>query len=367
MKICLATIYQVPNYGSVLQAYATQKILEELGHKCEILNCNYPSNIRSRKSLKARIYDATLRLGFTAQQRKIRKLQVFKKERFNLSPKYSTYEQITKADWREYDCFVVGSDQVWNSKFTACDPIFHLSFAPKGKKKVSIASSFAADSIQDKYLATYREALSSFDALSVRESNGVSIIQKQLQLEKDVELVLDPTLLLNREEWLRNSEKSQSEEPFILLYMWTYAFEPRPCIYEVVQSLKEKYSINKVIVLEGFCNIDKMHRDSLQAECAEDSSIGEFLDLFNRASIVVTSSFHGTAFAINFSKPLISIVPDGGDDRQSTLLKSVKAETSIFRIGQDPHSANPYYNIAESQRILGELRKRSIDWLKNNI
>lgn len=367
MKISLATIYQVPNFGSVLQAYATQKVLEELGHECEIVNCTYPSTISEKKSLKSRLYDATLKMGFTAQQRKIWKLQEFKKKNFQLSPHYLSYDQIANADWNEYDCFVTGSDQVWNSKFTSCDPLFFLSYAPERKKKISIASSFAANSIQDKYVVKFREALSSFDALSVRESNGVSIIQNQLGIKKDVELVLDPTLLLDRKEWMHISKKSKAEEPFILLYMWTYAFEPRPYIYEVVQSLMERYNINKVIALEGYCNMDKIHRESLHAECAEDSSIGEFLDLFNKASIVVTSSFHGTAFAINFSKPVISIVPDGGDDRQSSLLKSVNAESSIFKVGQDSHSANPFYDIAESQRILGELRNKSIDWIRKQL
>lgn len=100
--------------------------------------------------------------------------------------------------------------------------------------------------------------------------------------------------------------------------MLTYAFEPRPYIFDVLKYLKEQEDYD-IIVLEGYTPITKAC--GLNMINKTDSSISEFIDLFANADVVVTSSFHGTAFAVNFGIPVISIVPgDKGDDRQSSLL-----------------------------------------------
>ena len=203
-KVGLITIYHVPNYGSVLQTYATQILLEKLGYECDIINYKYPNEYhhslgRRKQSLKSKIGRL---LGLSASHIKSKKLVCFKKEHFNFTKLYSHLNELKNADWGNYDLFVVGSDQVWKSKYTLGDTAFLLSFVPESKKRISIASSFATNSIPTEYRETYRKHLEKFNAISVRESNGIGIIKNELNLQCAAEVVLDPTLLLNKEEWL---------------------------------------------------------------------------------------------------------------------------------------------------------------------
>ena len=177
-----------------------------------------------------------------------------------------------------------------------------------------------------KYVRLFHDELNNFKAISVREDNGVSIITDCLKLDKNVKVALDPTLLLSKEQWLKLITRSsfKKKRPYILLYMWTYAFEPRPYILRVIEHYKKKMNAD-VIVLEGSRELTGLNCRFVDAN---NSSIPKFIDLFANANLVITSSFHGTAFAINFGVPLISIVPNEiGDDRQSSLLKKVGAES----------------------------------------
>lgn len=368
MKLGLITIYQVPNYGSVLQTYATQYMLTKIGHACEVVHFSYPANRKT--TLRSLVYRFTTYFGVTAQQRKIKGLNKFKKERLRLTSKFNTYTDLCNNDWSIYDGFVVGSDQVWNVDYTNCDPTFLLNFLSDSCKRYSIASSFALRRLPIQFVECFKTSLSAFRALSVREENGIKIINAQLGINKDVFLCLDPTLLLSAEEWKKLSTRKEFAcfyNSYILLYMWTYAFEPRPYIYDVVKRLKEEYPEYEIIALEGYCNIDKNVINELHIKNAEDSTIGEFIALFNNAKIVVTTSFHGTAFALNFGKPLLSIVPGNNDDRQSTLLKTVGAEKCAIEVGTDLNQLDPYYDTEYSLKLLEQKRQQCIEWLYNNI
>ena len=369
MKLGLITIYNVPNFGSVLQAYATQYILEQLGHECNIIKYRYP-NERQRvvkKNLKMRLYSLTSKLGLVPQQRKSNKLNKFRAENYNFTKSYNSLEDLIEENWNDYDGFVVGSDQVWNTRYTKGEPAFLLSFVPDGKKRFSIASSFASDKLPREYIEQFKSNLQRFDAISVREEEGKTIITKQLCIEQNVFVCLDPTLLLSRDQWrlLTQRRKSKISQPYILYYMWAYAFEPRPYINKVVKYFKEKTGINTIIALEG---APKTDIEGIKYENKESSTISEFIDLFANASLVITSSFHGTAFAINMNIPLVSIVPgDRKDSRQSFFLKSVGADNCIVRVGQGLDTINPNYNNELISDNLKNLRKKNMEWLKAHI
>lgn len=369
MKLGLVTIYNVPNFGSVLQAYATQCVLEQMGHECWIIKYKYPNKrqITHRPTLKTRLYAITSKLGLVSQQRKSNKLQTFRKHKYNFTRMYNSYEELLAENWDSYDGFVVGSDQVWNARFTKGEPAFTLSFVPSEKKCFSLASSFASNELPVEYVASFKVSLQTFDALSVRENEGVNIIRNQLGIDLDVKVCMDPTLLLDKQQWLHLSkiQKKEPKEPYILYYMWAYAFEPRPYINEVVEYFKTKIGINKVIALEG---APKTIINGTKYMNKEDSTIAEFLELFSNASLVITSSFHGTAFAINMNVPLISVVPDKGkDNRQSNLLKLVGADCCIVRIGQKLDTINPYYDAKSVSCRLDTIRQDCLCWIKSNI
>ena len=368
-KVGLITIYHVPNFGSVLQTYATQMLLEKLGCECDIINYKYPNEYhhslgRPKQSLKSKV--ARL-LGLSASHRKANKLESFKKKHFKFTKLYSHLNELKNANWENYDLFVVGSDQVWKSKYTLGDTAFLLSFVPESKKRISIASSFATNSIPTEYRETYRKHLEKFNAISVRESNGIGIIKNELNLQCAAEVVLDPTLLLNKEEWLNIVPRSnfKKKKKYILLYMLTYAFEPRPYIFDVIKHLLSQDAY-EVIALEGYTPAEKAQ--GIEMIDKSDSSISEFIDLFANADIVVTSSFHGTAFAVNFGIPLISIVPDGNnDDRQSSLLKSVGLDCCIANSNVTINEIEYDYDKQNALQNLETLRTNSKSWIKCNI
>lgn len=366
MKIGLITIYTVPNYGSVLQAFATQKVIENLGHECVILNYLYPNEWQynhgvKRPSVVRRIIKI---LGLKPIHRKEKKLNTFRQRFFNLSRKYNSLKDLRNEHWDGYDAFIVGSDQVWNTNYLKGDKTFLLSFVPNSIPRISFSSSFAQSKIPQEYVSVYKDELLKYHALSVREQNGVNILNNQLGINKPVQICLDPSLLLSKEKWLNIVPRSsfKSKRPYILVYMLKYAFDPQPYFWDVVKHFKKKMDAD-VIVLMG----NESHAGITMID-ATDSSIPKFIDLFANAAIVITSSFHGTAFAINFGRPLVSIVPNNdSDDRQLNLLRNVGAETCAVRKGTNIDSIKYEYDKEKVNKQLSALRVESINWLKNNL
>ena len=302
-------------------------------------------------------------LGLKAKHRKAKLLKKFVKSHIHLTSPYGTLKDMEENEGTMYDVYIIGSDQVWNTKYTNCDPTFLLEFAHTDKKKISIASSFACKLLDGKYIEIFRKELSKFSALSVREAHGIEILS-QLGL-RNSQLVLDPTLLLSANQWDVLRKKSLKSEKYILLYLLRYAFEPCPYIYDVLKYYQDKLQC-KIIALEGYEGHDPYVKN-LKIEDATESTISEFLDYFAQASLVVTSSFHGTAFALNYGVPLLSITPTNGDDRQSSLLEQVKLNQCRLRVNEEITHANPFYDKEQEQINLGKLRKESLDWIEANL
>lgn len=373
-KIGLITIYHVPNYGSVLQAYATQCAIENLGFECIILNYNYPNEWHTcqrhpRKSnlIKKGIIKVAKLLSLKAAYRKAKKLQQFRNNYYHFSKNYLNLDALKCENWNDYYAFVAGSDQIWNYRFTFADSAFMLSFVPDGKYRISLASSFSSNSIPDNLKQKYKTNLQKFDALSVRETNGRSIIENDLNIKKDVKVLLDPSLLLSKEDWLANFpiKRRKQADKYILLYLLTYAFEPRPYVYQVVRHFQEKYGY-KIIAIEGYAPPKKAL--GLRMTNMTDAGIENYLDLLANAEIIITTSFHGTAFAANFGIPLVSIIPsNGGDDRQSSLLNQLNMKQCITPIDSDITKINPFYDTETSQKKLATLREDSLNWIRNSL
>jgi hypothetical protein len=366
MKALLVTIFKVPNYGSVLQAYATQQTLENMGIDVEVLDYDHTNSEwsvahgMSRQGLKNKIGRL---LGLKPHHRKAKKLKRFADGYLHLTRPCRNHREIKNVADGSYDLYIVGSDQVWNTRFTNCDPTYYLlDFVTDNTARcISLSSSFASKVIGAAYRPTFEKALKKFSHLSVRENNGVDILRGLGH--SGAKLVLDPTLMLSSHQWdaLRD-KKAYSGEKYILLYMLTYAFEPRPLIFEVLDYYQKKLGC-KIIALDG--HEDCCGQTDLEIEDATDSSISDFLTLFANASLVVTSSFHGTAFALNYGRPLVSVTPSGGDDRQSNVLVQLGLLQCRLSIsGGDLDGLNPFYDMVEEQKSLQRLRDNSLNWIK---
>lgn len=365
MKIGLITIYHVPNYGSVLQTYATQYVLEKLGNNCYIINYKYPNEWHKKQGVgKIKSWKGFIRHFIPSKKTLI--LRKFRITSYHFTKEYKNLNDLKSEDWSSYDAFIVGSDQVWNARFVLGDSAFLLSFVPKDKPRYSLASSFALNSLPENFRSKYQRELSLFSAISVRELNGVNIIHNELKINKPVKVLLDPTLLLSKDDWLRIIKRSsfRKQKPYIVFYMLTYAFNPKPYIFEVVNYFQRQMDC-EIFALEGYSKPDVC---GLEMQKVSNSTIEEFIDLFANADLVITSSFHGTAFALNFGIPLVSIVPNNyGDDRQITLLRNIGCEQCAIKKGTPINTINPKYDVEKEQTILNQLRKDNISWIKNNI
>lgn len=368
MKAGIVTIYDVPNFGSVLQAYATQEILNNFGFEAVFIDYNRYNDWRlsqgcAKKGSKVRIF--LRNLGLKADHRKSLLLERFKKEYFNVTQTYQDLNELKNEEWDDYGLFAVGSDQVWNTNYLKGDSFYLLSFVPDKIKKIAIASSFALKVLPEQFKGKFTKYLSRFDALSVRETNGQRIINEDLKIKRDVKLLLDPTLLFSKEQWNHQFVRfmHKPKDKYILFYMWAYAFEPRPYIYEVTKYFQQKLGC-KIIALEGCYSSCP---SNLRMENRMDSTIPDFLSLFANAELVITSSFHGTAFALNYGRPLVSILPSTGDDRQKSLLESLGVANCGITIESEIEKINPFYDTKSEQRKLSDIRKENLNWIKNNI
>ena len=364
-KIGVLTIFEVPNFGSVLQAYATQVTLGKLGYECVFIDYTrnnewYFNHGVHRPDFKNKVAQL---LGLKVCHRKEKKLDTFRKTFLRCTRTYHSLDELQAADWSTFDVLAIGSDQVWNTRYSYGDKAYLLTFA-SGKKKISLASSFALKELPTEFASGFKQALQGFSAISVREQNGGDIIRNQLGIKTPVEVILDPTLWLSREDWLKSVPRSKwrKTEKYILLYMWDYAFKPQPFIYQVAKYFQEKYGYI-IYVLEGKPN--ELDEFGLKYKSVIDSSIQGFIDYFNDADIVITSSFHGTAFAVNFGKPLVSIVPTNGDDRQSSLLTSVGLSRLAKNVDSPLNEINLFYDVDKEQEELSSIRMKSTVWIKN--
>ncbi len=372
--IGVITIFNVNNYGAELQAYATQKALQQMGYDAELINYPFYKNARHistyasrptfpmpiKKRLKEWTYPkiTNLKLFFqnTISEEKRRTNFARFHNYTNLSPEYRTIEALYSAE-KKYDAYIVGSDQVWNPGiYSSLDPYF-LKFAPKDRKRISYASSFGVSIFPDYTKEYYQEALSGLDFISVREENAVQIVKKLSG--REAYWVLDPTLLLNVQEWAKVANPvSDLPKKYILLYELT------PCPYLKRLALK--------IAKEKGLKVVRIIKDAVVVE--KDGSIinvtdagpSEFLWMFYHANFVITNSFHGTAFCINFNKDFYVVTPVrmNNNSRQQSILRLFNLSQRIIKEGEPLPDKNQWkVDFEHVNSILERERKRSIDYL----
>lgn len=366
-KIALMTIFQVPNYGSVLQTYATQIFLLKLGYDCDVINYHYPNDwhyqtyVKRINPIRSLVRTIFLFLRLRPADKFLHSINQFRKNKLHLTRKFKDLRTLESYDWHKYDAVVAGSDQIWNPRFLHGDKAFMLSFVPDDIKKISIASSFACHTILEEFRSKYFKYLSRFSNISVRDNNGVGIITNELKLSTKPFVALDPTLLLSGKEWLSNLDlKDKATDKYILVYILSYAFNPYPYIYDVVAEMQHRYHC-KAIFLSTRYNGEQ----NLNVESRINASPIEFINLIHAAECVITSSFHGTAFAASFQRPLISIVPDNGDDRQSSLLTNLGIPHCAVKIGTPVTTLNPCYDYNHVERKLNEIRTENQIWVSD--
>ncbi len=359
-------MHKVVNFGSALQACALLKKIRDLGYDAELIDYKYPNAIH--KEGQSFFHEAIIQtihflnsaiVGFPTVRQKTR-YKRFWKENFVLSSeKYPTPQSIENNP-PIYDVYVTGSDQVWNANFTKSDTTFLLSFAPKKARRISYSSSFALNTIPDKYESFFAKYLPLYNHISVREESGVDLANKYGKTT--AEWVCDPTLLLTKQEWatIAKGGKVYKKKPYILVFLLAYSFDPFPEVDYIVNKVQKELGLHVIYLDAGKRDYFKPN-----SHVVKDAGPKEFINLFLNAEFIITSSFHGTAFSINFGKPFISIIErDNPDSRIGSLLKRVGLEEYGVSYNSKDFVIPTHPN---NHSKLNDFREYSLKYLKNSI
>lgn len=360
VKIGIITRHAVANYGSFLQSYATQYTLQKLGHEAVIVN--YISENEKPLAL-----GKTITRNTQAHANKIKKMLYMLLQTINSAVCYKRFEGFRKKKLREtkeyntafelkecvetIDVFCTGSDQVWNTiNFDEFDPAYFLNFVPTDVPKISYAASFGRKEFDQGKMSQLERYLGSYNRISVREKSGIDILNR-MGLHGSV--VLDPTLLLNKEEW-RKFSKQPKERNYILVYQ----LRKNPDFLNYVDKIQKKMKCDVIRVTTDFKQIFKAGR----TRCL--ISPEAFVGYFSNASLVITDSFHGTAFSINFNVPFVEILPDRYAERNLNILKMFGLQSRIL----EDENIDVIDQPIDYQKVNGMLecaRQNSLDWIKN--
>lgn len=364
-KVGIITFHRAYNYGAILQSYALSKKISEMNYECEIVDVLDPVESSRKIGLKRKLilfarnliyFDRTL--GY---KKRCKKIDRFVKNNFNLSPEKYDAENISNAN-DKYKTFVVGSDQVWNLSFKN-NHIYLLDFVCESNYRMSYAASFGYSQIPEKFLEHSRESIKKFNAISVREQTGLSILKEQLGIDGGV-LVVDPTLLYDDGEWkaMVDLSISKSKRIFqnerIVLY---YAVAPQCHLLDL--AIKTAHEKNMTLVILNNSTEIKVKG----AINFYDAGIEDFIYLFSKAEYVFTTSFHGLAFSINFNKRFVFETSKEKNNANDRLL------SLVGELGLDERSINKLNDVdspidwVKVNKKLQLLRERSVSFINNNL
>lgn len=373
MKISILTYHFANNYGAVLQAYALCRALGKMGHEAKAADY-FPEDLRHlyvanpfvcgrKKSIQGKIREM---LGKTKKLNKCRK-QFCKFEQFRRETGLCTGRSYKKEELpllnAEYDCFITGSDQVWNDEITEETGAYFLDFVKKGKRRISYAASFGKREISGNVKGFLERELPKFAAVSVREPAALAIAAAYGGYAgKTACQTVDPVFLLDQEEWRAAERKCSAPKEYILFC----SLKKESGIVRAVNRISQREGL-PVLMIHPTCEYTDGVRN---AELRDDVGPREFLYLIDHARCVVTDSFHATAFGILFGKRIVNVSDRGVCSRVEELLKVLDIRVSIrdcrLRDCRQGYEADilPGNGKRTDERIERE-RQRALEFLDN--
>lgn len=354
MRVDVITLHAVQNYGSVLQALATQKLLEK--HGCEVKIINYiREDVRYKNILQARSNGNIIKkIVLYPNVKKWKKVfKGFCNKYLNLTDRSYTTENDFKDYPLDADMFCTGSDQVWNSKWNQgiISPLY-LSFVPEDKFRFSLAASFGQDKLSQDEVKATKKYIEKYNCISVRESSGKKIIEQQYKYPY-AEHIIDPTLMLDDDEWRRFANNKKTTEDYILIYNLNRSKE----FDEYAKKLSRKTGLK----LLRICNrYDQFYRPGKSIIIPE---IIEFIKLIDNAKYVLTDSFHATAFSMNMNTEPICIYPNEFGGRIESFLKLTNSLQRHIKNYNDFDVLDRKVDFESVNKILDSERKKVNDFL----
>lgn len=369
MKTGLVTFYHIHHYGALLQAAATERAVERLGGECEIVDYFVNQNndlFRRPTGLGSAAADAHTALHYQALKTRYQRFEAFARRNLRISGhRFESLEELRAAEL-PYDVILAGSDQIWNPKIFPdghFDPVFFGVFSQR--RKIAYAPSFGVPRIPEGMEDELRGYLAAFSHLSVRERQGQKIVEDIAG--KTVPVVLDPTLLLTRDQWaaMANTPSGYPSGGDLNTprgYILCYCISRPGALAPYIQSLADRTGLPVV----QLCGVrQKVHP---RARCVLDAGPAEFLGLFQNAAYVCTNSFHGTVFSVQFQKPFFTAVAPGElaepeSSRTFSLLSTLGLTERIIGKG-DTAGLDAGIDWAAVEVRLDAARQSSLDYLR---
>lgn len=360
MDIKVITRHGPSNYGSLLQSIATIKIVERLGHKCEIIDyrrkderglkavltaLNQKENWRSNL-IKKFIY---VLVRFPEECIAERFFDKYRDKHLKTTETCNTHKDLKRLT---ADVFMTGSDQVWGPLLcNKYDDAYFLSFV-NNTKKIAYAASFGRTEFNKSILSEYKSLLSQYNAITVRESSAVDLL-KQLDVRCNGQ-VLDPTLLLTGKEWSTLIEKNICHK-----YVLVYQIHNDTKLNDYAVRFAKSKGL-PLIRISAY-----LHQIMRGGKFVYLPTVGEFLAYIKQCTYFITDSFHGTAFAINFNKQFIEILPNTKTgSRNQSILKLTGLEGRIINDYNDFSIADSIIDYDKVNDIIDSERQKSIGLLK---
>lgn len=348
------TLHQVDNYGTQLQALATQEKLREYFDDVVFIDYRRPdtyglgllNSFARGNPARAAVVAPTLLKWRTV-------FGGFRSKYLNLTERV----YLTDSDFDGFDdvadVYVAGSDQVWNAGWNrGVIPAFYLSFAPEGKPRFAYASSFGRGRIDAGEVEATRAYIERFDAISVREESGVGILRDQYGYNR-VERIVDPTLAMPPSFWRDIEPACPVSGDYILIYNLNRSAE--------FERYAEGLSRRTGLPLYRFCT-----RYDQVLRCGKSLVIPEVLDfvsLVDYARYVLTDSFHATAFSMNMGTEPVCIYPDAYSGRISEFLRLVGSEQRHVRDAEDFEVVDRPVDFDRVGEILEGERRKADDFV----
>lgn len=363
-KIGIVTFHSAHNYGAMLQTVALQKTLDQYDTKIiNYRNKNIDDEYKVFKLKKSKNLFRVLKnlIGqvfyIKKSAERFEKFDEFMNNKLNLTNAFYSEEDL-KNNPPNMDIYITGSDQVWNVDITkGLSEIYTLNFGGNNIRRIAYAASIGNDNISQN-TEEYKERISKIDYISVRENNAKQELSKYIN--KNVEVTLDPTLLIKREEWdnMLDSEPLKNEK-----YILCYAPKVDEEYLKIANYLSEMTGL-KVVHFE---RRDKNYNNVLMN--AYTTGPLDFVNLIKNAEYVVTTSFHAVVFSIIFNKRFFVIPHRKTGSRVTNLIEKLDIENRMFYNFHDFKDIDYKFNTnwEKAEKILEKEREKSITWLKNAI
>jgi Polysaccharide pyruvyl transferase. len=364
-KIGIITFHAAENFGSALQAFALEYVLQKKGYQAEIINFIFEDDMAQYQLFRKNCYRERPKafLGDILYLRKNiqRKCNFskFRKKHLKITrQRYLAGKDDLQCLNCKYDIFICGSDQIWNLNCTnGFIPEYFLDFVNENKKKIAYAPSMPAE-ITKEYHAKLLQCIERFTAVSVRERQTVEYLQKEIGVNKEIIQTLDPTLLLDEETYKESFHLIKKDEKYIFVYILLDSEQMQTIIdfaADISRStgLKIRYIFMRRI--KEFSNGTYIY------------GIGpiEFLQEIYSATYVITNSFHATVFSVQFEIPFCVFPRSGSKSRITELITTLKLQKNLY-----PNDANSWReskaDIVTKEKIR-QLAEKSMNFLLENI